>query len=203
MKSSQQPATNESTLVEQIDENDRSLEQHLWNISQASEDGRIRGYINKCELTDDGSILVHVQLPNAETYTQTFPMPRTDSTEYTFVRLVEDCGYSLSSVGQLAGEGSTSGSHVWCKPVNTSEPVPNSGESDTKSISTDLGTMIGSSSSQNTRHRYTIAFTLVSKHSIRGKSLLRSLLAAGFCCFRSSSRSSSFGFSTTIPPTWS
>ena len=129
MKSSQQPATNESTLVEQIDENDRPLEQHLWNISQASEDGRIRGYIHKCELTDDGSIRIHVQLPNAETYTQTFPMPRTDSPEYTFVRLVEDCGYSLSSVGQLAGEDSTSGSRVWCKPVNTSEYVPNSGES--------------------------------------------------------------------------
>ena len=130
VRSSQQPTDNGSTLIELSGEDDRPLEQRLWNISQASEDGHIRGYIDKCELTDDDTVRIYVQLPNNETHTQIFPMPRIDSPKYAFVRLVEDCGYSLSSVGQLADDDSTSGTRVWCKPVDTSEHLADSGGGD-------------------------------------------------------------------------
>ena len=126
------PIAEKSALVHLIDEDDPSLDQYLWNISQASEDGCIRGYIDECELTDNYSIRVHIQLPNTETHTQIFPMPRTNSPEYSFVRFVESCGYSLSSVGQLAGDDSTSGTRVWCKPVDTPEHLRDSDENDSE-----------------------------------------------------------------------
>ena len=88
VRSNQQPTVTETASVEPTDEGERSLEQRLWNISQASDSGRIRGYIDECELTDDDTIRVHIRLPNAEMHTQTFPMPGTDSAEYAFVRLV-------------------------------------------------------------------------------------------------------------------
>jgi hypothetical protein len=103
----QQPTSMETTFVEPTDEGERPLEQRLWNISQASDSGRIRGYVDECELTDNDTIRVHVRLPNAEMHTQTFPMPKIDSPEYAFVRLVENCGYSLVSAGRLAGDDGT------------------------------------------------------------------------------------------------
>ena len=118
VRSNQQPTVTETASVEPTDEGERSLEQRLWNISQASDSGRIRGYIDECELTDDDTIRVHIRLPNAEMHTQTFPMPGTDSAEYAFVRLVEDCGYSLASAGQLAGGDGTEGAQVWCEPTD-------------------------------------------------------------------------------------
>lgn len=116
----------ETAFVEPTGESERSLEQRLWNISQASDSGRIRGYVNGCELTDDDTIRVHVRLPNAEIHTQTFSIPKIDSPEYAFVRLVEDCGYSLASAGQLAGSDDTDGSRVWCKPIDTPERTTDS-----------------------------------------------------------------------------
>lgn len=53
-------------------------------------------------------------------------MPKIDSPEYAFVRLVEDCGYSLSSAGQLAGSGGTDGARVWCKPIDAPERTTDS-----------------------------------------------------------------------------
>jgi hypothetical protein len=114
----------ETTLTESAPEDDSSLQQRLWNISQATKDGYVRGHIRKCELTDDDTIRVHVRLPNAEMHTQTFPMPKTDSPEYAFVRLAEDCGYSLASAEQLAGGDGTDGARVWCEP--TDPPAPRS-----------------------------------------------------------------------------
>jgi hypothetical protein len=121
MRSNQQPAVMETAFVEPTDEGERPLEQRLWNISQASDGGRIRGYIDDCELTDDDTIHVRIRLPNAETHTQIFPLPKTDSPEYAFVRLVEDCGYSLASAGRLAGDDGTDGARVWCEPIDTPE----------------------------------------------------------------------------------
>lgn len=118
VKSNQQPTVMETVSVESTDEGEQSLEQRLWNISQASDGGRIRGYINECELTDDDTIRIHIRLPNAEMHTQTFPMPKTDSPEYAFVRVAEDCGYSLASAGQLAGDDDTDGARVWCEPTD-------------------------------------------------------------------------------------
>jgi hypothetical protein len=121
VKPNQQPTVMETAFAEPTEENERSLEQRLWNISQASSGGRIRGYINKCELTDDDTIRVHTRLPNAEMHTQTFPVPKTNSPEYAFVRLIEDCGYSLASAGRLAGGNDIDGARVWCEPIDVPE----------------------------------------------------------------------------------
>jgi hypothetical protein len=55
-------------------------------------------------------------------------MPKIDSPEYAFVRLAEDCGYSLASAGQLAGGDGTDGARVWCEPIDaperTTDPEP-------------------------------------------------------------------------------
>jgi hypothetical protein len=111
----------ETALTESDNADESLLEQQLWNVAQATEDGRVRGHINACELADDDTILVRVRLPNAETHTQTFPMPKTDSPEYAFVRLVEDCSYSLASAGRLAGDDGTDGARVWCEPIDAPE----------------------------------------------------------------------------------
>jgi hypothetical protein len=128
VRSNQQSTVTETASIEPTDKDEQPLEQRLWNISQASDRGRIRGYIGECELTDDDTICVHVRLPNAEMHTQTFPMPNTDSPEYAFVRLVEDCGYSLASAGRLAGGDDTDGARVWCEPIDaperTTDPEP-------------------------------------------------------------------------------
>lgn len=121
MPNREYPDTMGTTLTEATDEDELSLEQRLWNISQASKGGCVRGHIRECELTNNDTICVHVQLPNGEMHTQTFPMPKTDSPEYAFVRLVEDCGYSLASAGQLAGDDGTDGARVWCEPIDASE----------------------------------------------------------------------------------
>jgi hypothetical protein len=111
----------ETTLTESTPEDESTLEQRLWNISRASKDGYVRGHIRECELADDDTIRVRVRLPNAEMHTQIFPMPKTDSPEYAFVRLAEDCGYSLASAEQLAGGDDTDGARVWCEPTGPPE----------------------------------------------------------------------------------
>lgn len=125
-KSNQQPSAQKVASDESVGADERSLEQRLWNISQASDGGRIRGYVDECELTDDETIRVHVRLPNGEMHTQTFPMPKIDSHKYAFVRLVEECGYSLASAGRLAGDSDIDGSRVWCEPIDTPNPATDS-----------------------------------------------------------------------------
>ena len=130
VKSNQQYTFGERSATGWSNENEGSLEHHLWNISQATDGGRIRGHVIGCELAQNDTIRIRVQLPNNESHTQTFPMPKTNSPEYAFVRFIKDCGYSLSSVGQLAGDDSTNGTRVWCKPVDTSEYLSDPGSSD-------------------------------------------------------------------------
>jgi hypothetical protein len=121
-RSNQQPPAQKVAFDEPADADKRSLEQRLWNISQASDGERIRGYVDECELTDDETIRVHIRLPNGEMHTQTFPIPKIDSPKYAFVRIVEECGYSLASAGRLAGDSDIDGSRVWCEPIDAPDP---------------------------------------------------------------------------------
>lgn len=93
-----------------------SLERQLWNVANATEDGQVRGQITECAETDAGDIAVSVRLPNNEIHTETFAFPQADTREYEFVRLIEDCGFSLGSVEHFVGT-EADGAEVWCEPV--------------------------------------------------------------------------------------
>jgi hypothetical protein len=84
------------------------------------------GGIGEYGRAHDETIRVHVRLPNGEMHTQIFPMPKIDSPKYAFVRLVEECGYSLASAGRLAGDNDIDGSRVWCEPIDVPERATDS-----------------------------------------------------------------------------
>jgi hypothetical protein len=110
-----------------------SIEARLWNVAEATKDGLVRGHVTDCSETDEGELAVKVRLPNGEVHVETFVFPQADTPEYAFVRLVEDCGYSLGSVEHLAGEG-VDGAEVWCEPI---EDTDTDSEADSASGSDD------------------------------------------------------------------
>jgi hypothetical protein len=117
----------EKTTFEATENDFESVERRLWNVAHATEDGHVRGHLTGCTETDAGEIIVHVRLPNDETHLETFDFPKVDSRDYRFVRLVESCGYSLSSAEYLVGDSAVDKAEVWCESVDTE---PHSEEDD-------------------------------------------------------------------------
>lgn len=107
---------------EALEDDPESVEQCLWNVAHATEDGHVRGHLTKCTETDADEIIVHVRLPNNGTHVETFDFPKVDSRDYRFVRLVESCGYSLSSAEYLVGDSAVDKAEVWCNR-STRNPI--------------------------------------------------------------------------------
>ena len=94
----------------------------LFNVAAYSDDsGRVTGEIvdwgktNTRKGTPDAYL--EVQLPNGESFRETYDWPANDSDAYDFVRVVRQAGWSLSSIEQLPG------SKVNCERVNGSWQV--------------------------------------------------------------------------------
>ena len=86
-----------------------SVEDELWQIEDKTQsDGTVLGeilYWNKLtETIHSPKIVAHIRLPNGQRFKQRYEWPASaDPDEYEFVRLVEHCGYSLSSADMIEG----------------------------------------------------------------------------------------------------
>lgn len=85
-----------------------SVEDELWQIEDKTRsDGTVQGEILGWEKVDHYStpmVRIRIRLPNGQRFESRLPWPASaDPDEYEFVRLVEYCGYSLSSASRIAG----------------------------------------------------------------------------------------------------
>ena len=85
-----------------------SVEDELWQIEDKTRsDGTVQGEILGWEKVDHYStpmVRIRIRLPNGQRFESRLPWPASaDPDEYEFVRLVEYCGYSLTSASKIAG----------------------------------------------------------------------------------------------------